>query len=133
MFSHYLMFDGTCAEALETYAAAFGAEIVEKQTYGGIPDPGFPVTEKMRDLVLHSRLKWDGTELMCADSSDRHHAGDNMYVAVASGDGAMVHRAWNILAEGGEIYMDLVSTFFSGTHGSLRDRFGVNWMFTVTS
>jgi len=133
MFAHYLLFAGTCSAALDTYARAFGAEVIGKQTYGDIPDPGFPVPPEMRDWILHSRLRWEGTELMCADSSDRTHPGDNMYVSVACADEAHVRHAWDILAEGGVIYMDLVSTFFSGLHGSLRDRFGVNWMFTVMS
>jgi len=130
MFSHYLMFGGDCAEALGVYVEAFGAEIVEMQTYGQIRDPGFP--EEMNDLILHSRLRWEGSELMCADSSEHRHPGDNMYVAVASPDEDFVRRAWEVLMRGGTIYMDLESTVFSGAHGSLRDRFGVNWMFTVT-
>jgi len=132
MFSHYLMFGGDCAAALDTYVEAFGADIVEIQTYGEIADPGFPVPQEMRDLILHSRLRWDGSELMCADSSEHRHCGDNMYVAVASPDEDFVRRAWEVLMKGGTIYMDLESTVFSGAHGSLRDRFGVNWMFTVT-
>ena len=130
MFSHYLMFDGDCAAALGTYVEAFGAQIVEIQTYGQIQDPGFP--EEMKDLILHSRLRWQNSELMCADSSEHRHSGDNMYVAVASPDEDFVRRAWEVLMKDGTIYMDLESTVFSGAHGSLRDRFGVNWMFTVT-
>jgi len=131
MFSHYLMFDGDCAQALDTYVEAFGAEIVEMQTYGQ-QDQGFPVADQMKDLVLHSRLRWVGSEVMCADSSERRHPGDNMYIGVASPDEDFVRRAWDVLRQGGTIYMDLDSTVFSGAHGSLRDRFGVNWMFTVT-
>ena len=42
----------------------------------------------------------------------------------------LVRNAWNLLKEDAEIYMDLAPTFFAALHGSLRDRFGVNWMFT---
>lgn len=42
----------------------------------------------------------------------------------------LVRNAWNLLKEDAEIYMDLAPTFFATLHGSLRDRFGVNWMFT---
>jgi PhnB protein len=132
MFSHYLMFAGDCAQALDVYARAFGADIVEKQTYGDIPNPGFPVSDEMKGLVLHSRLVWEGSELMCADASERHQYGDTMYVSVSTTDEALVRRAWDILKDGAEVYMDLAATFFSGAHGSLRDRFGINWMFTVT-
>ncbi|MCL2317045.1 MAG: VOC family protein [Actinomycetia bacterium] len=130
MFSHYLMFGGDCAEALETYAAAFGARVEELQRYGDVPAPGFDVIEDQKNLVLHSRLTWDGTELMCSDSTDRRTPGSNMYVSVGA-DEAAIRHAWDVLVEGGLVYMALQPTFFAAAHGSLRDRFGINWMFTA--
>lgn len=132
MFSHYLMFNRNCADALATYAKAFGAEIVEMQKYGDMPQgTGFPVADTDRNLVLHARLLWDGTEIMCADSSWHSQAGNNMYVSITTKDAALVQRAWEILKQGGEIYMELAPSFFAAAHGSLRDRFGINWMFTA--
>jgi PhnB protein len=133
MFSHYLMFDGNCAEALAIYAEAFGAEITEMQKYGDMPpNPAFPVSEKDRNKVLHARLRWNGTELMCADASERAVPGTNMYISVTLNDELAVRKAWDLLKEGGLIYMDLAPSFFAAAHGSLRDRFGTNWMFTAT-
>jgi PhnB protein len=43
----------------------------------------------------------------------------------------MVRRAWAALAEAAKVFMALVPSFFAKLHGSLRDRFGVNWMFTA--
>lgn len=132
MFSHYLMFNRNCAQALEVYTKAFGAEIAEKQTYGDMPpNPNFPIAEEDKALVLHARLRWNGTELMCADASARCETGDNMYVSITTQDLALVQKAWGILQEDGEIYMDLAPSFFAAAHGSLRDRFGINWMFTA--
>ncbi len=131
MLGHYLMFDRCCAEALEVYANAFDAEITEKQTYGELPSPGFPVAEADKDLILHARIVIDGAEIMCADSSGGSGAGNNMYISVTVKDMEAVQKAWDALAEGGEVYMALAPSFFAAAHGSLRDRFGVNWMFTV--
>jgi PhnB protein len=132
MFSHYLMFENNCAEALAVYADALGAEITEMQKYGDMPpNPAFPVAEEMKNRVLHARLAWDGTEIMCADAPARSQSGTNMYISVTVPDGEKVRRAWDILKESGEIYMELAPTFFAEAHGSLRDRFGVNWMFSV--
>jgi len=132
MIGHYLMFNRDCAAALEAYSQVFGAPIEEKQCYGDMPpNPDFPVAEQDKGLVLHSRLVIDGTEIMCADSAGRHEAGNNMYVTVTTRDAGLVDKAWQALQVGGEVYMALTPTFFSPAHGSLRDRFGVNWMFTV--
>jgi PhnB protein len=131
MIGHYLMFNRNCAEALAVYAEAFDGKITEMQKYGDMPpNPAFPVPEADKSLVLHARLVIDGTELMCADSSQHSTAGDNMYVSVTSG-AAAVQKAWDALKVGGEVYMELAPAFFSPLHGSLRDRFGVSWMFTA--
>jgi len=132
MFSHYLMFNRNCAEALQSYVQAFGAQIVEMQQYGDMPpDPRFPVAEGDRHLVLHARLRWAGTEIMCADSSNNARAGNNMYVSITTQDASLVQKAWDVLKQDAEVYMELAPSFFAAAHGSLRDRFGINWMFTA--
>lgn len=131
MLGHYLMFNGNCAEALEVYASAFGGKIMEMRRYGDMPpNPDFPVPEDKKNLVLNSRLQIDGQELMGADSSERGEAGSNMYVSVVLDEKA-VQKAWDGLKQDAEIYMELTPTFFASLHGSLRDRFGINWMFTA--
>lgn len=132
MLGHYLMFNRNCMEAVEAYKKALNAEVSELQTYGSMPpDPAFPVAEEDKGLVLHARLKIDGWELMCADSSERSNPGENMYVSVTTPDEAFVRHAWGVLKEGGEVFMELAPSFFAAAHGSLRDKFGVNWMFTA--
>ncbi|MDR2895916.1 MAG: VOC family protein [Propionibacteriaceae bacterium] len=133
MFGHYLMFNGDCAEALKAYAAAWGAEISECRTYGDIPNPGFPVPDEQRNRVLHARLTWQGGELLCADAGRTVQGGSNMYVSITLPDESAVRHAWGLLAEDATVYMELAPTFFATAHGSLQDRFGVNWMFTVPS
>lgn len=132
MLGHYLMFNGNCAEALETYKQALGAEVGEIKRYGDMPpNPAFPVSEEQKGLVLHARLKIDGGEIMCADASELSGTGKNMYISVTTPDSDYVRKAWEILKEGGEIYMELAPSFFAEAHGSLKDRYGVNWMFTA--
>jgi PhnB protein len=133
MIGHYLMFNRNCAEALETYAKAFNAKIEEMQKYGDIPpNPTFPIAESDKGLVLHARLNITGAELMCADASKSSVGGTNMYVAVTSPDAPFIQKAWDILKEDSEIYMELAPSFFSRLHVSLRDRFGINWMFSAS-
>lgn len=131
MFSHYLMFNRNCGNALEVYAKAFGAEITEMQKYGDIPNPGFPIADSDKNLILHARLQWENTEIMCADSTGNCQPGENMYISVTTKDTALVKRAWDVLKLDGQIKMELTPTFFAEMHGSLRDKFGINWMFTA--
>jgi PhnB protein len=55
-----------------------------------------------------------------------------MYVSITTPNLDYVQTAWNTLKEGAKIYMELAESFFAKAHGSMCDRFGVNWMFTVT-
>jgi len=132
MTGHYLMFNRNCAEAVKVYEKAFHAEITEIQKYGDMPpNPAFPISEDDKELVLHAKLKLDGMELMCADSKQLNESGNNMYVSITTKDSAYVQNAWDILKEDAEIYMELTPSFFADLHGSLKDKFGINWMFTA--
>lgn len=132
MLGHYLMYNRNCAEALDIYSRAFDAEIVEKQTYGDMPpNPAFPISEEDKGLVLHARIAIDNMELQCADASGSIEMGSNMYVSFTTADADKVKKAWDILKENGHIYMELAPSFFAVLHGSLKDKFGVNWMFTL--
>ncbi len=133
MLGHYLLFDGQCAEALGHYEKALDATITELRKYSDMPpNPAFPVPEEKKHLVLHARLTLLGQEIMCADASERATAGDNMYLTITTADEAYVKNAWALLSDGGTVYMELTPSFFAALHGSLRDKYGVNWMFTVT-
>ena len=131
MMNYYLMFDRSCEEALKLYEKAFGGQIVEMQKFSDMPpNPNYPVAEENKDLVLHARLQIGEAMFMCSDSSGHTAPGSNMYISI-TGDKALVEGAWNDLKEGGKVEMDLTPTFFAELHGSLQDKFGINWMFTV--
>ena len=46
-------------------------------------------------------------------------------------DEAAARRAFEALAEGGEVRMPLGKTFWSPCFGMLEDRFGLGWMVTI--
>jgi PhnB protein len=128
----YLMFNGNCMEALSLYEKAFGIKLARVEKYGDMPpNPAFPVSEAQKNLVLHAMFELGGTEIMCADSNSGISEGNNTYISVTEKDAELVTKAWKILSEGAEVYMELQPSFFALHHGSLRDRFGVCWMFTV--
>lgn len=132
MLGHYLMFNRNCGEALLVYEKAFDVKLTEMQKYGDMPpNPNFPIPEENKELVLHARIQLEGGEIMCADASQPGEVGNNMYVSITTKDAALVQKAWDILKQDGEIYMELTPSFFAVLHGSLRDRFGINWMFTA--
>jgi PhnB protein len=132
MLGHYLMFNRNCEEALHLYEKAFDTETGAMMKYKDMPqNPDFPLAESDRELVLHSQIVIDGTGIMCADSTQNPAAGNNMYITLTTGNEEMVKKAWDMLKEGGKIFLELSPTFFGKLHGHVQDKFGVNWMFTV--
>ncbi len=132
MVGHYLLFNRNCEEAIKTYEQALDAKVIELKKYADMPsNPNFPIPDADKGLVLHARLNICGSELMCADGSEKGQRGTNMYVSITTKDADFVQRAWNLLKQDGDVYMELIPSFFAALHGSLQDKFGINWMFTA--
>ena len=134
MIKPYLMFNRECNEAFKLYLEAFNGEIVAMQKYGDIPSsPEFPISESDKDLVLHSEIKLtESGSLLGSDSNRVSSDSEKVVISVEPDSEERAIKAWNILKDGGTIYMDLQSTFFAKLHGSVKDKFGVTWMFTVS-
>jgi PhnB protein len=133
MVGIYLMFNGKCVDALNLYEKAFSIKTTEIKKYGDMPpNPNFPVPDDKKGLILHSRLVLEGMDIMCSDSSSETQDGDNMYISITTKDEKMVKEAFNVLKDDGTVFMELQPSFFALYHGSLKDKFGVNWMFTVS-
>lgn len=65
----YLNFNGNCRQAVEFYAEVFGTEQPNIMTFGETPpNPEFPLPEEARDLVMHTRLTINGSNIMFSDT-----------------------------------------------------------------
>ena len=56
---------------------------------------------------------------------------DRFSLALTVATEGEAHRAFDALADGGEVQMPLGQTFWSPCYGMLKDRFGVHWMVMV--
>lgn len=133
MIKPYLMFNRECEEAFNLYQKAFNGELETMQKYGDVPpNPEFPVAESDKNLVLHAQLKLTETgSIMGSDSNRELKDGGKVVISVELDSEDRAKNAWNLLKEGGFVQMDLQPTFFAKLHGSVQDKFGVTWMFTV--
>ena len=133
MIAPYLMFNRQCDEAFKMYQEAFDGEMVSIQKYGDMPpNPEFPVAENDKDLVLHAQLKLTETGFIYGSDGGRDFGnGSKVSISVELDSEERAQKAWEALKEGGSVYMDLQPTFFSKLHGSVQDKYGVTWMFTV--
>lgn len=56
-------------------------------------------------------------------------AGNNISLAIVNKDLDKINTYFNQLKEGGTVVMELQETFWSKCYGSLKDKFGIEWLF----
>jgi PhnB protein len=126
----YLFFEGRCAEALEFYQRALGAEVTMLMHYKDSPDAA--MVHGNQDKVMHASFRiGDSTVLAsdgrCQGQPDFHGLSLSLMVA----DDVEAERRFAALADGGQVQMALSKTFFSSRFGMVTDRFGLSWMIVV--
>jgi PhnB protein len=130
----YLFFNGRCEEAIEYYKKAIGGELEMLMRYKESPDPVPPgmIPDGWGDKVMHASLRVGQMILMASDGCGGDKPGfDGFSLSLIMPNEAEAERAFNALAEGGQVRMPLTKTFWSPCFGMLQDRFGVGWMVTV--
>jgi len=121
------MFSGDCEEALKTYEKAFGGKITEICRYSDMPD----TPDEQKNLVMHSTFVLGDGNIMCADYPYKTTPGDNAFVMPPLKTVKDVKKAWGVLKEGAKITEDLAPCFFAEIYGTLRDKYGINWMLMI--
>ncbi len=129
----YLFFSGRCEEALNFYQKAIGAKLGMVLRFDQSPDPvpdGMlqPGFEKK---IMHSEFTVGDLKLMASDGCNDKGRFDGFSLALSVTTEEDAHRVFDALADGGEVRMPLMKTFWSPCYGQVTDRFGVQWMVMV--
>lgn len=130
----YLMFDGNCREAMQTYERILGGRMQAMMTFAEAPpDSGMPGGSE--DRIMHACLGYDGGTLMASDCMRgmQHEPMKGMFVVATYPDAASARRTYDALADGGHSIMPIQKTFWSDAYGMLVDRFGTPWMVMAAS
>ena len=132
----YLTFSGRCAEAIEFYRTALGAEVEMMMRFKDSPEPMPPgmLSPGWEDKVMHVTLRIGGAVLMASDGCSAGKSGFlGFSLSLTLKNNAEAERAFVALAAGGQIRMPLAKTFWSPLFGMVEDKFGVGWMITLPS
>ena len=118
----YLIFPGTCKEAMEFYRKSLGAEITLMQTYEDSP---IDVPFESRARIFNSEIKVGDITIKASDDLADHPVtmGSNFSIYLVFTDYISKENAFTNLAEGGKILFPTEENF-----GMLTDKYGVRWM-----
>lgn len=129
----YLFFDGRCEEAIEFYRQALGAEVEMLMRFKDSPEPPQPGgTPDDPNKVMHATFRIGDTPLMASDGQcEGKPTFQGFSLTLTLPTEAEADRYFAALAEGGQVQMPLMKTFYSPRFGMVADRFGVSWMIYV--
>jgi predicted 3-demethylubiquinone-9 3-methyltransferase (glyoxalase superfamily) len=121
------MFQGGKAQAaLDLYISVFpGFTVVSMDKYG--PDEDTP------GLIKIAKIDFDGHSLIVVDSPIPHgfEFTPSVSLFVDFDEAADLNRAFERLADGGDVKMPLGDYGFSPRFGWLTDEFGVSWQLNL--
>ncbi|MGA9670530.1 MAG: VOC family protein [Terracidiphilus sp.] len=125
----YLLFDGTCRQAMEFYNSCFGGELTAVKVKDSPAKDFMPAFQ--HEKTVNARLKSNNIDISASDwlMPDRKPARGNTVCLFLSG--ATLEELKSLfekLSEGAEVTDPLKEMFF-GTYGALNDKFSVRWMF----
>jgi PhnB protein len=123
----YLNYAGNCEDAFKFYEQHLGAKITSLFRWNQMPDAAKHTPPGMENQVLHGRIALGQTELMAADVPGAQPI-RSAYLTLSVDSSEEAERIYNLLAEGGEVFMKMGETFFAHRFGQLRDKFGTSWM-----
>jgi PhnB protein len=129
----YLNFAGNAKEAFEFYRSVFGREFSSAIAFDDFPMEGFTVPEGDGDKMMHIALPiGEDSVLMASDALEslgqQVVQGNNAYISVHPESREEADRIFEALSDGAEIEMPIGDQAWGDYFGSLRDRFGVQWM-----
>ncbi|PGY09322.1 VOC family protein [Bacillus sp. AFS031507] len=130
----YLFFDGNTREAVHFYEKALGGKVMGIMTYGDMPaDPNHPLTDDMKDRVMHAHLKVGDADLMFSDTfaGMSYQPGDTIQIAIHPKEEARAREIFAALEDGGQVIMPLQKTDWSPLYGQVKDKFGVTFNVNV--
>ena len=124
----FLMFEGRCEEAINTYVSLFKDAVIERIQRYGQEAPGGAAGK-----VMVAAFSLKGQTFMAIDSPIKHDFGFTPAISlfVDCTDEAEIDHLFAALSEGGKIMMPLDRYPFSRKFAWIADKFGVSWQLSL--
>ena len=103
-------------------------------TFGDMPaDPNYPLSDDMKDRVMHAHLKVGEADLMFSDKYEGmpYQPGNTIQMAIHPKEEARAREIFAALEDGGQVIMPLQKTDWSPLYGQVKDKFGVTFQVNV--
>jgi len=128
----HINFNGNAEEAFTFYRSVFGGEFATILRFREMSGPGFQVSEKEANKIMHIALPIGKNVLMANDvpeSMGRTNENENRSkISVSAESREEADRLFNGLSAGGQIEMSMGESPWGSYFGMFRDKYGIEWM-----
>jgi PhnB protein len=133
----YLNFPGNTEEAFNFYKSVFGGEFTSVVRFKDMPMEGFSVPKQDENKIMHIGLPiGKNNVLMATDTLEslgqKLTTGNNVYISIHPESKEEANRIFNGLSTDGKVEMPMADQVWGDYYGSLKDKFGVQWMINYT-
>jgi len=134
----YLNFAGNTEEAFRFYKSIFGGEFASVVRFKDMPVEGVQIPKKDENKIMHIGLPIGKDHVLMATDSleslgQRLVQGNNVHISVQPESKEEADRIFTALSRGGTIEMPIADQVWGDYYGSLKDKFGVQWMVNYTN
>jgi PhnB protein len=125
----YLNFDKNCREAMNFYQDCLGGELV-LQAVAEMPEMAARMPPEFAQLILHSTLKSGDIQIMASDlNREKQVEGNTIHLCINCDSETELTTFFSKLSVGGTVIDPLARMPWGAKFGTLKDRFGKNWIF----
>ena len=129
----YLNFAGNTEEAFNFYKSVFGGEFTSMVRFKDMPMEGVNIPKKDQNKIMHIGLPIGRDNLLMATDTLESLGqtlvqGNNISISIHPESKKEADRIFSALSRGGTIEMPISDQAWGDYFGSLKDKFGVQWM-----
>lgn len=129
----YLNFAGNTEEAFNFYKSVLGGELTPIVRFKDMPIAGVKIPKEDENKVMHVGLSIDKDQMLMATDTleslgQKLVIGNNVYISIHPETKEEANRIFNALSAGGTVEMPIADQPWGDYYGSLKDKFGIQWM-----
>ena len=133
----YLNFAGNTEEAFNFYQSVFSGELTPIVRFKDMPPSadggGVSIPKEDENKVMHVGLPIGKDQMLMATDileslGQKLVIGNNVYISIHPDSKEEADRIFNALSAGGKVEMAIGDQPWGDYYGSLKDKFGVQWM-----
>ncbi|HQW83149.1 MAG TPA: VOC family protein [Ferruginibacter sp.] len=132
LINPYINFNGNAEEAFNFYKSVFGGEFATIIRFGEFANPGFQVSDKEANKIMHIAFPIGSNILMGNDVPEfmgRVNENENRSkISISAESKEEADRLFNGLSAGGAVEMPIADSPWGSYFGMFRDKYGIEWM-----